>query len=69
MTNLFLFATMGFFEGMGRVLDLGGTLTFFNESPNPKEADSRALMSDWMTVGQDIKTAVDTYAEEECKKA
>ena len=63
MTNFMLFASLGFFEGMGRALDMRGTMMIANESSSPKEADTRAIMSDWQAVGQDIKAAMDNYAE------
>lgn len=63
MTNLMLFASLGFFEGMGRALDLRGTMMVANESASSKEADTRAIMSDWQAVGQDLKAAMDNYAE------
>lgn len=63
MTNLMLFASLGFFEGMGRVMDLHGTMMVANESTSPKEADTRAIMSDWQAVGEDIAAAIDNYAE------
>jgi hypothetical protein len=68
MTNLMLFASLGFFEGMGRVMDMRGTMMVANESASTKEADSRAIMSDWQAVGQDIEAAMDNFAEE-CEKA
>jgi len=64
MTNLMLFASLGFFEGMGRVMDMRGTMMVANESSSTKEADTRAIMSDWQAVGQDIEAAIDNYAEE-----
>ncbi len=63
MTNLMLFASLGFFEGMGRALDLRGTMMVTNESASPKEADTRAIMSDWQVVGQDLRAAMDNFAE------
>jgi hypothetical protein len=51
MTNLFLFGSLSFFEGMARMLDLGGTMVVYNDSPTPEEADNRALDSDWRAVG------------------
>jgi|UniRef100_A0A7V6DR58 hypothetical protein len=63
MTNLKLFASLGFFEGMGRVMDLYGTMMVANESISPKEADTRAIMSDWQAVGEDIAAAINNYAE------
>ncbi|WP_041283765.1 hypothetical protein [Desulfobacca acetoxidans] len=63
MTNLFLFGSFGFFEGLARVVDIGGTMVVYNDSPTPEEADRKALFSDWRTVGDDISTAVNLYAK------
>lgn len=54
----FLFARPSFFEGMGRIIDFGGTLTAFNISRTPEEADARALFEDWRVVGNDLRLAV-----------
>lgn len=48
---------------MGRVMDLYGTMMVANESISPKEADTRAIMSDWQAVGEDIAAAINNYAE------
>jgi hypothetical protein len=63
MTNLFLFGSFGFLEGMGRVLDIGGTMVVYNESPTPEEADILALYSDWQAVGDDLKASMKLYAQ------
>jgi len=63
MTNLFLFGSFGFFEGMGRVLDLTGTMVDYNGSPTIEEADNRALNSDWKIVGDDLRNTMNSYAE------
>lgn len=63
MNNLFLFASFGFFEGMGRVLDLTGTMVGYNASPTIGEADNWALNSDWKTVGDDLRNALNSYAK------
>lgn len=52
-----LFATPSFYEGVGRVVDLGGTLTEFNRSGTVEEADRVALASDWAAVGADLRVA------------
>lgn len=65
MTNLFLFGSFGFLEGMARVMDLGATMVDYNDSPTSAEADSQALDSDWRAVGDDIKSAMTSYDEEE----
>ena len=60
----FLFARPSFMEGMARVVDLGGTLQIYSESASPKEADARALVADWLAVGEDIHAAMSEYAEQ-----
>jgi len=50
----FLFAPPSFTEGMGRILDFGDTLTEYNTSPSPDEADANAILADWCAVGCDL---------------
>jgi len=57
----FLFARPSLLEGMGRVLDLSGTMNVYNISRSPQEADLRALLSDWLAVGGDLWAAVDAF--------
>ena len=54
-----LFARPSFFEGAGRILDFGDTLTEYNSSPTPEQADYLALLSDWCAVGEDLRRALD----------
>jgi hypothetical protein len=65
MTNLFLFGSFDFWEGMARVLDVGGTMVVYNESPSIEEADARALSSDWQAVGDDLRNTMNIYAKEQ----
>jgi hypothetical protein len=65
MTNLFLFAGFGFFEGMGRVVDLTGTMVDYNGSPTINEADNRALNSDWQAISDDFKNVLNGYAKDQ----
>lgn len=58
----FLFATPTFVSGMGSVLDLGGTMTIFNESSTPEEANVFALANDWYMIGQDLRYAMAQFA-------
>lgn len=57
-----LFARPSFLEGVARVMDLGDTLTEFNQSLSPEQADAVALEMDWRAVGQDLWSAVGAYA-------
>ena len=59
--STFLFAVPSFSEGMGRVLDVGDTLTEYNRSETTEQADQRALQADWCAVGLDIFSAVNGF--------
>ena len=54
----YLFAMPSFLSGMGRVLNLGGVHTDYNQNLTPQEADRKALASDFKAVGDDIRTAM-----------
>lgn len=53
-----LFAQPSFLEGLARAVDIGDTLTVYNNSESGAEADRHALRSDWQAVGQDLKQAM-----------
>jgi hypothetical protein len=59
--STYLFAIPGWTEGVGRLLDFGDTLTQYNESATPEQADYRAMEMDWRAVGADILDAIDLY--------
>jgi hypothetical protein len=63
-----LFARPSFLEGVGRVIDFGGTLTEFNGSVTGAVADAVALASDWQAIGEDLEIAMDTAHEQEKAK-
>ncbi len=60
----FLYATPTVTEGAARIIDLGGTFTRYNNSASAEAADERALRSDWMTVGQDIRQALEQFKKQ-----
>lgn len=57
-----LFATPSLTEGVGRVFDLFGTHDIYNEDLTPTEADSKALYSDWASVGDHLISAAKELA-------
>ncbi len=65
--DTFLFARPSFFEGMARVLDLGDTLTEFNRSITPAQANNIALRSDWQVVGNTIRKVAEEAEETEAE--
>lgn len=59
-TNI-LFPKSGFVRGMARVFDLFGALNNYNTSESSKQADSKAIYSDWISVGNDLRNVFGKY--------
>lgn len=55
----FLFPNPNFLVGMGSTINIFGNYFLFNYSNSPKEADTKALKSDWRIVGQDLSNAIE----------
>jgi hypothetical protein len=51
--SMFLFARPSFAEGVGRILDLGNTLSEYNSSLTPDQADTLARKADWQALRKD----------------
>jgi hypothetical protein len=60
----FLFARQSFLRGVASVLDSGGTLTEFNQSLTPEQADAAAMRMDWEAVGHDLRGAMAQFERE-----
>jgi hypothetical protein len=63
-SRVYLFARPSFLTGIARIADPFGTLNTYNTSPSGLLADYRALYSDWATVGDDLRTAIELYKEQ-----
>ncbi len=61
----FLFARPSFVSGLARLVDFGGVFDQYNVSKSPIEADVRASVSDWLSVGDDIQFAIDNIDDDE----
>lgn len=59
----YLFAQPSFLRGAARILDLGATMDWYNESRSPEEADALAIYIDWLAVGDDLNIAMHSYHE------
>ncbi|MEI8230641.1 MAG: hypothetical protein WCG83_05930 [Candidatus Peregrinibacteria bacterium] len=57
----YLYATPTFLSGMAMTLDLGATMSQYNISRTPEEADAKAMKSDWQATGNDIRFAMNSY--------
>jgi hypothetical protein len=53
----FLFARPSVLEGIGRNIDLFGVMNTYNFSENEAEADSKAMLNDWIAVYGDLYKA------------
>jgi len=65
MASDFLFVRPSFARGVARLMDVGGTLnrTAYNFSESPAEADTKALLSDWQVLAEDVARAFDETSE------
>lgn len=59
-----LFARPSFLEGMARLFDFGNTLSEYNNSLTPEQADRLAIASDWRAIGLDMRHAMDEFASQ-----
>ena len=59
-----LYARPSFLEGVARLFDFNGHLNQYNTSRTEEEADHKAIESDWETVGDDLRTAIEKYRRE-----
>ena len=62
------FSIPSFIGGIAAIFDFGNTLTNYNFSKNPEEADYKAIRSDWLSVGDDIRGAIVEWKLENGKK-
>ncbi|MEO2070790.1 MAG: hypothetical protein ABGW99_05565 [Zunongwangia sp.] len=61
----FLIRKRNFWTGFSSVLDVFATKKKFNKSKSGKEADFKAIKSDWEMIGSDFKNAMrKIYSEE-----
>jgi len=63
----FLIVKPSFMNGAARVFDLGCGLPSYNQSETGEEADYRAILSDWLVIGKDIKAAINQFSNEQEK--
>ena len=53
-----LYAKPSFLEGWARIFDPAGTLDQYNISRDESEADHKALLSDWIAIGNDLRNVM-----------
>jgi len=60
----FLVSRGGFLIGMGSCLNLSGEYFEYNLSVSDKEADARALRSDWEQTGNDLASVMRAHDQD-----
>ena len=60
----YLFAQPSIVGGVACIVDLGATLQEYNYSKNVNEADAKAILNDWLAVGDDIRSSIKEYGKE-----
>lgn len=64
----YLFPKNNFWVGMGSVLNISGSYFDYNYSRTENEADLKALISDWINVGEDIKESIEKFENKNKQK-
>jgi hypothetical protein len=59
-----LFSKPSFIKGLGRLWDFRGQLSHYNTSKTDELADIKALYSDWLAAGEDLRSGMHTYERE-----
>lgn len=57
----FSFPKNNFFLGLGSVLNIAGAYFNYNYSKSEKEADYKAMYSDWKNIGDDFKVSKEKF--------
>lgn len=57
--STFLFPDGGVLRGVARLADFRRILNQYNTTPSEVGADTRALIQDWLAVGDDIRAAME----------
>ncbi len=63
-TDFLLKSRGSFLLGLGSVLNLQGNYYQYNTSNSSREADYKAIASDWGVIGQDIEIGITKFREE-----
>ena len=62
-----LYAMPSPLDGLAGLVDFTDPAEEYNTSENPEEADYEATRSDWNAVGQDIRTGISLFEQEQKK--
>jgi hypothetical protein len=65
----YLFAHPSFFEGMGRLLDFGNTLSEYNRVLSGEQADQFGLSADMLALGDDLSVVCECKARKSKDKS
>lgn len=60
----FILGSPSLLSGLARLVDFGCAFDAYNYSETPEEADTRAMLADWLAVGFDISDAIEKLESE-----
>ena len=60
----YLLPKNNFFVGFGSVLNIAGNYFDYNYSKSEKEADYKAMSSDWNNIGEDFKKSKEKFEKD-----
>ncbi len=62
-SRVYLYSTPSFLKGVARLTDVFNQLDEYYQFDSGEEADYYALLSDWLSVGDDLDYALSAYRE------
>ncbi|HBH46232.1 MAG: hypothetical protein A2445_04285 [Candidatus Jacksonbacteria bacterium RIFOXYC2_FULL_44_29] len=59
--STYLISKSSFLTGIGEIFDFAGSYEQYNTSDTEAEADAKATLLDWLSVGDDLRYALDKF--------
>lgn len=60
----YLLSNKGFISGVSAILDRSSVISRYNTSFSEDDADKKAIFTDWIMTGNDLKAALKQFCEE-----
>lgn len=62
--STYLVSKSSVLTGIGNIFDFTGSYQEYNKSNTEEEADAKAIFLDWLTVGDDLRFALNKFKNE-----
>ena len=60
----YLTSKSSFLTGVGSIFDFSGSYQAYNASSSELEADAKAIFLDWLSVGDDMRSAAQKFGDD-----